>query len=282
MEKITEDAGNAVKDLLQEYVVVPVSEEMQKNLSDTADGIEKIETRLEDDIKMQRSIVERLERQQKKMQKELQGGIEDILSETCSLKGIKQSCGRSEQLCKDIKSACEQLKANTQNMCKKMETNSHTSNKLKDSTKAIFEKVCGIDESQKRQLQDVQDNITKNQEELCKNVQSLIEGFKEEIDFDKVQERLDELKQQNTQEWNKLGEAISERKIKEENYQNSVQNSLQQIQKDFETFSNKMQKQNNSIDTSLEKKYSTLLRITLLLGGMDLIGVIASIVMQLM
>ena len=71
MEKITEDAGNAVKDLLQEYVVVPVSEEMQKNLSDTADGIEKIETRLEDDIKMQRSIVERLERQQKKMQKEL-------------------------------------------------------------------------------------------------------------------------------------------------------------------------------------------------------------------
>ena len=142
--------------------------------------------------------------------------------------------------------------------------------------------MCGIDESQKRQLQDVQNNITENQEELCKNVQSLIEGFKEEIDFDKVQERLDELKQQNTQEWNKLGEAISERKIKEENYQDNLQNSLQQIQKDFETFSNKMQKQNNSIDTSLEKKYSTLLRITILLGGMDLIGVIASIVMQLM
>lgn len=320
MKEINEDAGNAVRDLLQEYVVSPISTKMDE---DQESRNEILDAKIGDNIEKFTEDIKALSIDTgiiKMVQKKNKEKVEGIFETMACLKRIKSSCSANNRSCGEIKQEqkLSQMRTSRQNerICGKIERNAKSiSNSLAqiqqaqiDTDKRIQEskEVFGglyndlqkktedtknvykqgnddimkqISESQKSLNRSVQENLNKQHNELYEEIQALIGDIDRKLIFENVIQHLDKVEKQSDQNRERLSRSISEKAEIEENHQHNLEAA---IERNFKELGSIMESQHNAVNAVLEKKYGVLLKITLLLGGMNLIGVIAVIVMQIM
>lgn len=317
VQDINEDAGNAVRDLLQEYVVSPMSTEMDGKLRHHDETLDTIKEDIQNNIKSNfNGLLGRVE-VEKQTLKEIQDNFASIEK---PIKDINKNCNTSKWLCQEIKQAQEssQMRISRQNerICGKIERNAmniskylvqiqqtqrgtdqrikndvevlgsqykdlqkrieDTKNTYKQGNDDVLEQISN---SQKLLNQSVQENFNKQQDEMYEKIQTLIGDIDRKLIFETVIQHLDKVEKQGNQNREGISQSILKNAEKEEEHQKYLEAT---IERNFKDLGNIMESQHNAVNAVLEKKYGILLKITLLLGGMDLIGVIVAIVMQIM
>lgn len=318
VQDINEDAGNEVRDLLQEYVVSPMSTEMDEKLRHHDEALNAIKEDIQNSIENNiNTLSGQTEYKVEKLKEEVENNFE---SRDDNIIRIKETCDTSNRLCKEIKQEqkLSQMRTSRQNerICGKIERNAEniseslaqiqqtqrgTDQRIKNNAEMLDSQykdlqkriedtkntnkqendniLKQISKSQESLNRSVQENFNKQQEEIYKKIQTLIGDIDRKLIFGTVIQHLDKVEKQGDQNRERISQSILENAEKEKAHQ---QNLEKVIERNFKDLGNIMESQHNAVNAVLEKKYNILLRITLLLGGMDLIGVIAAIVMQIM
>ncbi len=328
MSEISEDARNAVRDLLQEYVVSPVSVDMESKLDrnkETLDDItdEAIKKVKNEDLNPIRNTIRMVLKKQDNISESV---VEYISENTDGLFDIKKSCDTIKTSCRKIKNGQEQSQKQifeeNEKIYKKLEENGMTVSKSLDSllqgqcdtntnlkniassaeeictqysslqTKVVetSNNVCSnltqqIQNSQKTLNESVKNDIGEQREKLYKDLEKKITDIDKKLIFDAVTQRIDDVKGQAATNKSELSQTISDYAGEVKGNQESLKTM---IENGFCELNNKMERQYNAANDAmvenygiLLKKYGTLLKITLMLGGLDLIGVVAALVVQL-
>lgn len=327
MSEISEDARNSVRDLLQEYVVSPVSVDMENKLDrnkETLDDItdEAIKKVKEEDLIPIKGIINIVRKNQTRildMVDNISETADDLLDKNEFCNTIKKSCREikngqeqsQKQICEENEKIYKKLEENGEAVSKSLDsmlqeqrdTNTNLKNiagraeeictqysSLQTKVVETSNSVCSnltqqIQNSQKTLNESVKNDISEQREKLYKDLEKKITDIDKKLIFDAVTQRIDDVKGQAATNKSELSQTISDYAGEVKGNQESLKTM---IENGFCELNNKMERQYNAANDAMAenygillKKYGTLLKITLMLGGLDLIGVVAALVMQL-